>query len=48
MGARKYRLAIDVAALLVQKVQKVEESRKIAGALFMDVKWAFDHVSPHN
>ena len=45
MGARKYRSAIDAAALLIQKVQEAWESRKIAGALFMDVKGAFDHVS---
>ena len=44
MGARKYRLAIDVAALLIQKVQEVWPNRKIAGALFIDVKGAFDHV----
>ena len=45
MGVRKLRSAIDAAALLVQKVQEIWQSRKIAGALFMDVKGAFDHVS---
>ena len=45
MGAKKHRSAIDTAVLLIQKVQEVWESRKIAGALFMDVKGAFDHVS---
>lgn len=45
MGARKHRSAIDAAVLLIQKVEQVWESRKIAGALFMDVKGAFDHVS---
>ncbi len=45
MGARKHRSAIDTAALLIQKVQEVWQNRKIAGALFMDVKAAFDHVS---
>ena len=45
MGTRKHVLAIDAAALLIQKVQEVWQSRKIAKALFMDVKGAFDHVS---
>ena len=45
MGARKHRSAINAAALLIQKVQEVWQNRKIAGALFMDVKGAFDHVS---
>lgn len=45
MGARKYRSAIDAGALLIQKVQEVWQNRKIARALFMDVKGAFDHVS---
>ena len=45
MGARKYRSAIDAAALLTQKVQETWKNRKIAGALLMDVKGAFDHVS---
>ena len=45
IGVRKHRLAIDAAALLIQKVQEVWQSRKIAGALFMDVKGAFDDVS---
>ncbi len=44
MGARKFRSAIDAAVLLIHKVQKVWEGRKIARALFMDVKRAFDHV----
>ena len=30
--------------LLIQKIQAVWQNRKIAGALFMDVKGAFDHV----
>ncbi len=45
MGARKYRSAIDALALLIQKVQKAWKDWKIAGALLMDVKRAFDHVS---
>ena len=45
MGARKHRSAVDAAAILIQKVQETWESQKIAGALLMDVKRAFDHVS---
>lgn len=45
MGAKKYGSAIDAAALLVEKVEEVWKSQKIAEALFMDVKGAFDHVS---
>ena len=45
MGARKHRSAIDAAAILVQKVQEIWKNRQIAGALLMDVKGAFDHVS---
>ena len=44
IGVGKYRSAIDTAALLIQKVQEVWQSRKIAGALFMDVKKVFDHI----
>lgn len=45
MGARKRQSAIDVAAILVQQVDNSWENKKIAGALLMDVKGAFDHVS---
>lgn len=45
MGAIKRRSAIDAAAILVQQVHKIWENKKIAGALLMDVKGAFDHVS---
>lgn len=45
MGARNNRSALDAAAILVQKVQDIWKDRKIAGALLMDVKGAFDHVS---
>ena len=45
MGGRKYRSAIDAAALMIDKVHKVWEDRQIAGALLIDVKGAFDYVS---
>lgn len=45
MGARKHRSAIDAAAILIQKVQETWKHQKIAGALLMDVKGAFYHVS---
>ena len=45
MGGRKERSAIDAVAILVHTVQKIWEEKKLAAALFMDVKGAFDHVS---
>ena len=45
MGARKQRCAIDAVASLVHKVQECWAEKKLAAALFMDVKGAFDHVS---
>ena len=44
MGGRKDRSAIDAVAKLVHIVQEKWSEKKIAGALFMDVKGAFDHV----
>lgn len=45
MGARKQRCAIDAVASLVHKVQESWAEKKLAVALFMDIKGAFDHVS---
>ena len=45
MGGRKERSAIDAVATLVHTVQEKWEEKKLAAALFMDVKGAFDHVS---
>ena len=45
MGDRRERLAIDTVATLVHVVQEKWEEKKLAAALFMDVKGAFDHVS---
>ena len=45
MGARKERSAIDAVSVLVNTVQETWEEKKLPGALFIDVKEAFDHVS---
>ena len=45
MGARKERCAIDVVVSLVHKVEQQWDKKKLAAALFMNVKGAFDHVS---
>ena len=45
MGGRRERSAIDAVATLVHTVQEKWEEKKLAAALFMDLKGAFDHVS---
>lgn len=45
MGDRKYRSAIDAAALMIHNVHKVQKDKQIAGELLMDVKGVFDYVS---
>ena len=45
MGSRNERSAIDAVAILVHTVQERWEEKKLAAALFMDFKGAFDHVS---
>ena len=45
IGARKERFAIDAVASLVYEVEQRWAEKKLAAALFMDVKGAFDHVS---
>ena len=45
MGAQKERCAIDAVASLVYEVQQRWSEKKLAAALFVDVKRAFDHVS---
>lgn len=45
MGGQKERSAIDAFAPLVHKVQEMWQEKKLAAALFMDVKGAFEHVS---
>ncbi|KAL2012391.1 hypothetical protein VTN00DRAFT_5109 [Thermoascus crustaceus] len=46
MGSRKRRSAIDAVACLIQEVHQAWGQKQLAGALFMDVKGAFDHVDP--
>lgn len=45
IGVQNERLAIDVVARLVHTVRENWEQKKLAAALFMDVKRAFDYVS---
>lgn len=45
IGGRKEKLAIDAVAVLVHTVQESWEEKKLAAALFIDVKGAFDHIS---
>ena len=45
MGAQKEWSAVDTIAILVNTVQEKWLEKKLAEALFMDVKGAFDHVS---
>ncbi len=45
MGARKSRCAIDAVAIMVDRIHKVWDEKKIAKTLLMDVKGAFDYVS---
>lgn len=44
MGAKKRRLAIDAATILVQQIDNSWKDKKIIRALLIDVKEAFDHV----
>lgn len=48
MEARKNRCAIDAAAILLENVHKSWDEGKVAGALLMDVKGAFDYVFQSN
>ena len=45
MGPQKQQYAIDIIASLVHKVQKYWAKKKLAAALFMDVKGAFNYIS---
>jgi len=44
-GCRKRRSCIDAVAVLMNQIQQTWEERKIAEALFMNVKSAFNNVS---
>ena len=43
-GCRKRRSAIDAVAKLIYTAEKAWSQKKLLGALFMDVKGAFDYV----
>ena len=43
-GGCKWRSCVDAAAILMNRTQQAWEQRKIVGALFMDVKSAFNNV----
>lgn len=44
MGARKQQCTMDAVASLIHKVQECWAKKKLAAALLMDVKGAFDYV----
>lgn len=44
MRRRKHWLTINAAALIIHKVHKIWEDKKIASALLIDVKRIFDYV----
>ena len=46
MGSRKQRSAIDAVEYLIQNTHKAWKLQQLVGALFLDVKGAFDHVNP--
>lgn len=46
MGSRKQRSAIDAVACLIQSTHEAWKHQQLVGALFLDVKGAFDHVNP--
>jgi ribonuclease HI len=46
MGNRKQRSAIDAVACLIQSTHEAWKRKQLMGALFIDVKGAFDHVNP--
>ena len=43
-GCRKRRSCVDAVAILMNRTQKAWAARRVAGALFMDVKSAFNNV----
>lgn len=45
MGAQKEQSALDAVAILVHTVQENWSKKKLAEALFIDLKGAFDQVS---
>ena len=45
MREKKYQSAIDVAAFMIHKVQKILKDKQTAGNLLIDIKEAFDYIS---
>ena len=46
MGSRRHRSAIDAVACLIHDVHQGWKEKLLSGALFIDVRGAFDHVDP--
>ena len=46
MGSCKQQSAIDAVACLIQNTHEAWKLQQLVGALFLDVKGAFDHVNP--
>lgn len=46
IGSQRHRSAIDAVACLIHEVHQGWRQKQLAGALFLDVKGAFDHVDP--
>jgi len=44
-GCRKRRSCVDAVAILMNRTQQAWKEKRVAGALFMDVKSAFNNVS---
>jgi len=44
-GCRKRRSCVDAVAVLMNRTQQAWQEKRVAGALFMDVKSAFNNVS---
>jgi ribonuclease HI len=47
MGSRRYHCPIDAVASLIHTVETGWQQKLFSGALFIDVKGAFDHVNPN-
>ena len=46
MGSHKQQSVVDTVACLIQNTHEAWKHRQLVGALFLDVKGAFDHVNP--
>lgn len=45
MGGKKYQLAINATAFMIDKLYKIWEDEPIPGTLLIDVKRIFDYVT---